>query len=219
MAALSNSGVTNGSIVYATHVTQLIDAFTGVNYDLTISGTLNATGSTITGSISNAVSASKANTIQVSSLGGNTEFTVPYLQNTSSYAPVRYDASTFTYNPATSLLTVTASRAITSSHALTTPTPIQVAGTIYPSGSASVPNSNLKMVAGASKTGAGPNTRAINITELTGKTLGQTAFVTATVSGSGGVNNAIVVNSLAASTLTFESFGPNTDFYYTIIYI
>jgi hypothetical protein len=75
------------------------------------------------------------------------------------------------------------------------------------------------MVVGASKTGAAPNTKAINITELTGKTLGQTAFVTATVSGSAGVNNPIAVNSLAASTLTFESFVPNTDFYYTIVYI
>jgi len=112
MAALSNSGVLNGQTIQAAHVTQLIDAFTGVSYDLTINGTLNATGSTITGSISNAVSASKANTIQVSSLGGNTEFTVPYLQNTSSYAPVRYDASTFKYNPATSTLTVTSSYAI-----------------------------------------------------------------------------------------------------------
>jgi len=219
MAALSNSGVLNGQTIQAAHVTQLIDAFTGVNYDLTINGTLNATGSTITGSISNAVSASKSNTIQVSALGGNTEYFVPYLQNTSSYAPARYDSSTFTYNPSTSTLTVTASRAISSSYAATTATPIQVAGTIYPSGSASVPNSNLKMVAGASKTGAAPNTVAINITELTGKTLGQTAFVTATVSGSSGVNNTIVVNSLIGNTLTFESFGPNTDFYYSIIYV
>jgi hypothetical protein len=219
MAALSNSGVTNGSIVYATHVTQLVDAFTGTSYDLTISGTLNATGSTITGSISNASSASKANTIQVSALGGNTEFTVPYLQNTSSYAPVRYDASTFTYNPATSTLTVTASRAVSSSFALTTPPPIQVAGTVYPSGSVPVPNSNLKMIAGASKTGAGPNTRAVAITELAAKTLGQNCFITATVSGSAGVNNPIVVNSLTGGALTFESFAPSTDFYYTIIYI
>ena len=219
MAALSNSGVLNGQTIQASHVTQLIDAFTGVSYDLTINGTLNATGSTITGSISNSTSASKANTIQVSSLGGNTEFTVPYLQNTSSYAPVRYDASTFTYNPATSLLTVTASRAISASYAVTAATPIQVAGTIYPSGSVSIPNSNLKMVVGASKTGTAPNTRAINITELTGKTLGQTAFVTATVSGSAGVNNPIAVNSLTGGALTFESFAPNTDFYYTVVYI
>lgn len=219
MAALSNSGVLNGQTIQASHVTQLIDAFTGVNYDLTINGTLNATGSTITGSISNAVSASKANTIQVSSLGGNTEFTVPYLQNTSSYAPVRYDASTFTYNPSTSLLTVTASRAITASHAVTTPTPTQVAGTIYPSGSVSIPNSSLKMLAGSSRTGTAPNTAAVTITELTGRTLGQTAFVTATVSGSAGANNTIVINSLAGNILTFETQAPATTFYYTIMYV
>jgi len=219
MAALSTSGVLNGQTIQASHVTQLIDAFTGVSYDLTISGTFNATGSTITGSISNATSASKANTLLVSALGGNTEYFVPYLQTTSSYVSARFDASTFTYNPATSTLTVTASRAVSSSFALTTPPPIQVAGTIYPSGSVSVPNSNLKMIAGASKTGNAPNTVAINITELVGKTLGQTAFVTSTVSGSAGVNNSIVVNSLTGGALTFESFAPSTDFYYTIIYI
>jgi hypothetical protein len=219
MATLSNSGVLNGQTVQASHVSQLVDALTGVSYDLTINGTLNATGSVITGSISNAVSASKANTIQVSALGGNTEFTVPYLQNTSSYAPVRFDASTFTYNPATSRLTVTSSWAVSSSYAVNTSIPIQVAGTIYPSGSVSVPNSNLKMIAGASKTGAVPNTKAVAVTELAAKTLGQNCFITATVSGSAGVNNPIVINSLAAGTIVFESFAPNTDFYYTVIYV
>ena len=219
MATLSNSGVLNGQTVQASHVSQLVDALTGVNYDLTISGTLNATGSVITGSISNATSASKANTLLVSALGGNTEYFVPYLQTTSSYVFARFDASTFTYNPANSRLTVTSSWAVSSSYALTTPTPIQVAGTIYPSGSVSVSNSNLKMIAGASKTGAGPNTKAVAITELAAKTLGQNAFITATVSGSAGVNNPIVINSLAAGTVVFESFAPNTDFYYTVLYI
>jgi hypothetical protein len=219
MAALSTSGVLNGQTIQASHVTQLIDAFTGVSYDLTISGTFNATGSTITGSISNATSASKANTLLVSALGGNTEYFVPYLQTTSSYVSARFDASTFTYNPATSTLTVTASRAVSSSFALTTPPPIQVAGTIYPSGSVSVPNSNLKMIAGASKTGAGPTTVSVNITELNAKTLGQNCFITATASGSAGANNSIVINSLGAGTIIFESLAPSTDFYYNVIYI
>jgi hypothetical protein len=215
MAALSNSGVTNGSIVYATHVTQLIDAFTGVNYDLTISGTLNATGSTITGSISNAVSASKANTIQVASLGGNTEYTVPYLQNTSSYAPVRYDASTFKYNPATSTLTVTSSYAITASYASTTITPVQVAGPIYPSGSVSVPNSNLKMIAGASKTdGSGAATVTVN--ELIGRTLGATAYITTAPVGTGVL--AVAVTSIIGPIVTFQG-DLNTDFNFIVVYI
>ena len=43
---LSNIGITSGSIVETTHVTQLIDAFTGVEaYDITLSGSLTITGS------------------------------------------------------------------------------------------------------------------------------------------------------------------------------
>jgi len=45
---LSNIGITSGSIVETTHVTQLIDAFTSAEaYDLTLSGSLTITGSLI----------------------------------------------------------------------------------------------------------------------------------------------------------------------------
>lgn len=54
MAVLSKTGITNGATVQTWHVTQSIDAFTGVSqYDITLSGSLTITGSTkITGSIS-----------------------------------------------------------------------------------------------------------------------------------------------------------------------
>ena len=46
MAVLSNSGISSGSIVETTHVTQIIDAFTGAQeYDITLSGSLTITGS------------------------------------------------------------------------------------------------------------------------------------------------------------------------------
>jgi hypothetical protein len=46
MAILSNSGISSGSIVETTHITQIIDAFTGVQeYDITLSGSLTLTGS------------------------------------------------------------------------------------------------------------------------------------------------------------------------------
>ena len=52
MATLSKTGITDGSKLLSGHVTQSIDALTGATaYDITISGSLNLTGSsTVTGS-------------------------------------------------------------------------------------------------------------------------------------------------------------------------
>jgi hypothetical protein len=47
MATLSKTGISNGSIIQISHITQSIDALTGqgTNYDITISGSLGVTGS------------------------------------------------------------------------------------------------------------------------------------------------------------------------------
>ena len=43
---LTKTGITTGNTVEAFHVTQSVDAFTGIDaYDITISGSLNVTGS------------------------------------------------------------------------------------------------------------------------------------------------------------------------------
>ena len=56
---LSKSGISTGQDILAWHVTQSVDAFTGTGaYDVTLSGSLNVTGSVVTGSISNAHTAS-----------------------------------------------------------------------------------------------------------------------------------------------------------------
>ena len=46
MAVLSKTGITTGATIQVGHVTQSVDAFTGINqYDITISGSLTLTGS------------------------------------------------------------------------------------------------------------------------------------------------------------------------------
>jgi hypothetical protein len=51
---LSKSNITNGNIILPSDVSQSIDALTGLfSYNITISGSLNLTGSTVTGSTAN----------------------------------------------------------------------------------------------------------------------------------------------------------------------
>lgn len=53
MAVLSKSGITSGATVQPGHVTQSVDAFTGITrYDITLSGSFTTTGSiNVTGSV------------------------------------------------------------------------------------------------------------------------------------------------------------------------
>jgi len=47
-STLSNSGISSGSMVETTHITQIVNAFTGTQaYDITLSGSLTVTGSVI----------------------------------------------------------------------------------------------------------------------------------------------------------------------------
>lgn len=59
MASIPKSNVSNGNTIQAADVKNILDCLDGTTaYDLTLKGTLNITGSVITGSISNATSAS-----------------------------------------------------------------------------------------------------------------------------------------------------------------
>jgi len=111
---------------------------------------------------------------------------------------------------------LSSSYAVTASYVSTAPAPTQIYGTKY-SGSLGTPNTLFSFIAGYDVTGAA-STSSITISELNSKQLGTSAFVTATVSGSGGINNAIVVNSLAGNILTFQTQQASTPFYYTVFY-
>jgi hypothetical protein len=222
---LSKTNILTGNTIQTSDVSQSVDALTGtVAYDIKISGSTTFTGSVMslngyTGSLLGV--ASQADTATVTS-SVSPEFLAVALFNTtqSNNSALRFDNNSLKYNPSTNTLlvtTITGSLFGTASYASSTPPATSVQGIYYPSGSASQPSSSLKFLAGASKTAT--NIVAININELSGKTLGQTCFVTATPSGSNGASNGIVVNSLVGNSLTFESTIPNTDFYYQIIYI
>lgn len=225
MTTFSKAGITTGGTIQTWHVTQSIDAFTGTAaYDITISGSTTFTGSVqsyngYTGSLQGI--ASQADTATVTSSASPNFLAVALLNTTqSNNTAIRFDNDSLKYNPTTNTLLVTAITASlngTASYANSTTPVSSIQGTYNPSGSITQPNSALKLLVGASKTN--PTTVIVNISEISGKTLGQNCFVTATPSGSNGAINGIVVNSLIGTSLTFESQSPNTDFYYQIVYI
>jgi len=223
---LSKTGISNGGTIQAPHVTQSVDALTGIEaYDIKISGSLNLTGSVasfsgftgnLVGTASWASNTVAANTVRPSNTVSNFGYTVPYLSGTGSTATLFYSATGPRYNPTTETVTSTNFQG-TASRATEAVTATNLNGEAYLSGSAVGAASVFKFIAGASKTGTPTPTAAIGISQLSGKVLGQTCFVTATVSGSGA--NSIVVNDLTGITLTFESQTPGTDFHYHIMYI
>ena len=225
LKTLSKTNIVDGNIVQAADISQSIDAFTGTEgYAITLSGSFTFTGATTgSGYFSNAVNsitslnASKLNPSLNNSTNAN--YNVLFAASSSATYETIYkeDGNIMTYNPSTNVLNVTSSKATSASYADVTPTPLLVDGAAYPSGSAPVPSALFRFIAGASKTGAGPNTVSVTINEILGKTLGQDCFVTATISGSGA--QAITVNSLMGNMLTFETQNPNINFYYHILYI
>jgi hypothetical protein len=98
---LSTAGIVDGQVITAAQITQSIDALTGAEaYDITISGSftmgLNTTGS---GTYNRSL---RAASVEISSLGVDNYYTIPYLSSTgSSTALIRYSGTSPSYNPVT----------------------------------------------------------------------------------------------------------------------
>jgi hypothetical protein len=87
MAVLSKTGITTGATIQVGHVTQSVDAFTGlVSYDITLSGSF-----TLTGSLNQSGSVQVSNAITAGSFTGSlagTSSAAQLLSNTNpSYLP------------------------------------------------------------------------------------------------------------------------------------
>ena len=211
MATLNPSNVVNGNTIQASDIEQLYNAFgTGS------SGFATITGVSMTGSLNGIASTASFVLNAVSSSFASTASFVKTAQ-TASYV-LNAVSSSFATTASFVTLSQTASfvlNAVSSSFASTASQANQLNGTKY-SASLATPNTSFSFIAGFATTGAGPTTASINISQLTGKALGTSAFVTATPSGS---INSISINSLIGPILTFESQAPTTDFFYTVFYI
>jgi hypothetical protein len=79
MAVFSKSGITSGATIQPGHVTQSVDAFTGlVAYDITLSGSLKVTGSlSVSGSITGSITGN---------LSGNATTSTYVVSNNQNYS-------------------------------------------------------------------------------------------------------------------------------------
>lgn len=100
MATLSKLGITNGSTIQPSHVTQSVDAFTGLaSYDITLSGSL-----TLTGSLNQSGSIRVSNAVTASSFTGSfTGSFVGPLAGTASGANFINNSPTPSYLPSGSI--------------------------------------------------------------------------------------------------------------------
>ena len=115
LETLSKTGIVDGQTIQDYHVTQSIDALTGiVGYALTVSGSFTLVGTTGSGYFASSVTSEQ---IKPSNVVSDKGYTVPYLNGTGSSSPLNYNAY-LTYNPVTDLLNTTSSQAISSSRAI-----------------------------------------------------------------------------------------------------
>jgi hypothetical protein len=91
MAVLSKSGITTGATIQVGHVTQSVDAFTGINqYDITISGSLTTTGSVLVNgkiNVNGAITGSAITGSFTGSLSGNATTSTFVASSPQNYMP------------------------------------------------------------------------------------------------------------------------------------
>jgi hypothetical protein len=103
---LSTTGIADGQVITAAQITQSIDALTGAAaYNITISGSFALIGTTGSGTFNRSL---RAASVEISSLGVDNYYTIPYLTSTgSSTANVVYSGTSPSYNPVTETLKAT----------------------------------------------------------------------------------------------------------------
>jgi hypothetical protein len=172
MATLNPSNVVNGNTIQASDIEQLYNAFgTGS------AGFTPITGVSLTGSITNAdgaTLAASASKITTTIFTGSVTHYLTFVEGAGTNPP-RID-NDLEYNPSTNNLTVTASRAITASFALTGSV-TQVNTQYYDNGTTVVPG-DFKFIAGKTVMTAGAATSSV-FPVLIGKVLGDTVWINA----------------------------------------
>ena len=204
MATLNNSNIVNGNTIEPNDLLQLYDAFdfdgASTKYNVTLSGSL-------TGDATTATNASKLDpTLNAST---NANYNVLFASTSSATYETIYkeDGTIMTYNPSTNVLIVTSSYATTSSHALyadASAAPTFINNQQYEELGASITPRPFKFIAGAVQLISYSGTSGA-FSDLVGKALGVTAFITATMDT---INTTAAITNLSGvGEITFESTG------------
>ena len=160
---LSTTGIADGQVITAAQITQSIDALTGAAaYNITISGSFALVGTTGSGTFNRSL---RAASVEISSLGVDNYYTIPYLTSTgSSTANVVYSGTSPSYNPVTETLKATnflgtasfcASSSLAQTASYINPSsivPSKLAPSYLMVGSATYPPSSPYAIQGASST-------------------------------------------------------------------
>jgi hypothetical protein len=161
---LSKTNIATGNIITAAEVSQSVDAFTGaVAYDITLSGSLQLTGSV------------KSRNGYTGSLQGTASIAV-----SSSYA-LSSSYAVSSSRAVSSSYAISSSRAVSSSYALTSTTATSadsVSPVSYDNGGG-VTQATFNFVAGRVALTSGVGSSSV-FSELTGKNIGDRSFITAT---------------------------------------
>lgn len=196
------------------HVSQSVDAFTGVvAYDITISGSFTLTGSQyVSGSVSASFGPNTVGFHGTSSWSVSSSRSISSSFATSASYAVSSTSASYALS---SSYAVSSSYAISASTSDTSTSTNAVTGYYIPSGSSAV-QGVLKMFAGAGKTSGTTAVITVSPINLTGKTLGQNLFLGIAPSQSG----AIVTATLSSPTsITFNSTPPDVEFTFIATYI
>ena len=206
MATLNPSNVINGNVIQASDILQLFEAFG--------TGSQNITGLSLTGSITNAITA------LTSSITNN--IIVP-VTSSGIYYPVIVDGagtkpprilSTFELSGSV-LNNITASRAITASFALNASiSQVNDQRYISVSNPATVSSDNFKFIAGGGTLNAGILTSSA-YPPLAGKTMGQNVWITVTYTGDLAAITSpaptLGVNLSSSGAIIIEQLTPQND--------
>ena len=236
---LTKTGITTGGTVLPGHVTQSIDALTGIlAYDITISGSLTLTGSIaslngFTGSVlgtsswaNNAIASTTAVTSSyvLNAVSASFSTTASFVRNAVSASYVlNAVSSSFSSTASYVQNAVSASYVLNAVNSTNSTIAQKLSGEYKASGSAFV-NGNLGMLAGSTTLASGVSPIFIP-TELTGKKF-QTEFWVTTTLASGsttpGPNISLYIESPALGQFRVREAGgatSNDDVCFTVMYL
>jgi len=131
MAVISRTGISNGSTLDASHITNIIDALDGTSttthiiasgsFTGSFGGSFNGTATSASSAIAAVTAATASNITVTNTATGTGPYYVVFADGTTGHRAARVDSGSLTFNATTNTLTVTSSNAILATTATAAP--------------------------------------------------------------------------------------------------